>query len=586
MNMATYKSARTHFVVLVFSLLAALPLVAVAEEPSQVSVKHEPTHLYIVQAQTMGEAEQLAVDAGGRIVKKLNIINAVGVELSQAKAAELRDSSGVRVYKDRELETQGRRSRRPEKETDTTALVAESDEFLRSSSSDGILQMSELQRTLSSVVYEHPLIVDAPAVHKVYEPGTGVTVAVIDTGLWWEADTVLAKSPIARIDVTGEDLADDPHGHGTHVASIIASDRYASNFIFEGIAPRANILAVRAFRADGSGTYLDVIDAIQRVVAVKDDYNVRVMNLSFSASPQSHYWDDPLNQAVMAAWKAGIVVVVSAGNSGPTPMSIGVPGNVPYVITVGAMSDNFSTVDATDDPLTSFSSVGPTYEGFIKPEVVAPGGHIVSSMPFDSYIGTTHPDSMVDSDRHFAMSGTSQAAAIVSGIAALMVSEDSSLSPDDIKCRLMSTARPAVNDDGSLAYSVFQQGAGLVNALDAVQSGATDCANQGLNLSKDLAGRSHYGGPANQDSSGNYYIRDDDGDPLDADGYTWSQGYVWSRGYVWSQAYLWSEGYVWSRAYLWSESYLWSRSIPWIDSVVFPNGLAEPMGVNHWVNHE
>ena len=88
-----------------------------------------------------------------------------------------------------------------------------------------------------------------------------------------------------------------------------------------------------------------------------------MLNLSFSATPQSHYWDDPLNQAVMAAWQAGIVVVASAGNSGPDPMTVGVPGNVPYIITVGAMTDNYTPYEPADDRLASFSSAGPTFEG-------------------------------------------------------------------------------------------------------------------------------------------------------------------------------------------------------------------------------
>ena len=80
----------------------------------------------------------------------------------------------------------------------------------------------------------------------------------------------------------------------------------------------------------------------------------------------------------MKAWQAGIVVVASAGNTGPNPMSIGVPGNMPYVITVGAMTDNYTPSNAADDKLASFSSAGPTHEGFVKPDVVAPGGHVLA----------------------------------------------------------------------------------------------------------------------------------------------------------------------------------------------------------------
>ena len=103
-----------------------------------------------------------------------------------------------------------------------------------------------------------------------------------------------------------------------------------------------------------------MIRGIDWVVANKDAYDIRVLNLSFSAAPRSNYWDDPLSQAVMAAWEAGIVVVASAGNTGPAPLTIGVPGNVPYVVTVGAMTDNYTPADPGDDVLASFSAAGPT----------------------------------------------------------------------------------------------------------------------------------------------------------------------------------------------------------------------------------
>ena len=98
----------------------------------------------------------------------------------------------------------------------------------------------------------------------------------------------------------------------------------------------------------------------------------------------------------MAAWQAGIVVVVAAGNEGPSPMTIDVPGNVPYVITVGALTDNYSPTIPSDWRLASFSSTGPTYEGFVKPEVVAPGGHMVASMSSGSYLANIDPNSMDD----------------------------------------------------------------------------------------------------------------------------------------------------------------------------------------------
>ena len=99
----------------------------------------------------------------------------------------------------------------------------------------------------------------------------------------------------------------------------------ADESIVRGIAPNANLVVVRAFDADGMGTYADVISAIQWIIEHREMYNIRVLNLFISAPVHSHYWDDPLNRAVMTSWKDGIVVVASAGNKGPEPMTIGMP---------------------------------------------------------------------------------------------------------------------------------------------------------------------------------------------------------------------------------------------------------------------
>src|SRR4029434_7435805 len=126
--------------------------------------------------------------------------------------------------------------------------------------------------------------------------------------------------------------------------------------------------------------------------------------------------------------------VAAAGNEGPEPMTIGVPGNVPYVITVGALSDSGTPYNATDDKLASFSSTGPTLEGFVKPELVSPGGHVAASMSSSSYLANLDPDSMKLGQQMFTMSGTSQAAAVTSGVVALMLQSDPTLTPDGIKC--------------------------------------------------------------------------------------------------------------------------------------------------------
>ena len=104
------------------------------------------------------------------------------------------------------------------------------------------------------------------------------------------------------------------------------------------------------------------------------------------------------------------------------------------------------------------------------------------------------------------MSGTSQAAAVVSGVVALMISQDPSLTPDEVKCRLIDSAHTALDSEGKIAYSVFQQGSGIVNARDALNSTASNCANQSLDIEKDLAGEEHFYGPANINEDGHFYI--------------------------------------------------------------------------------
>ncbi len=162
-------------------------------------------------------------------------------------------------------------------------------------------------------------------------------------------------------------VTNDGSGHGTHVASLIANSDKDASGKFMGIAPNVQLISVKAFDANGAGRYADVIRAVGWVIAKRTAYDIRVLNCSFTAPARTRYWDDPLNQAIMRAWQAGITVVVSAGNRGPDPMTVGVPGNVPYVVTVGAMTDNYTQTNRRDDLLASFSSAGPTATGSSSP---------------------------------------------------------------------------------------------------------------------------------------------------------------------------------------------------------------------------
>jgi hypothetical protein len=266
----------------------------------------------------------------------------------------------------------------------------------------------------------------------------------------------------------------------------------------------------------------------------------------------------------MRAWQAGIVVVTSAGNRGPGPMTIGVPGNTPYVVTVGAISDNGTPQTRTDDFVTRFSSTGPTVEGFVKPEIVAPGAHMLGLMSPDSLLARRYPQFRVRGV-YYSLSGTSQAAAAVVGTAALLLQDEPWLSPDEVKSRLMGTADPAFTADSELAFSIFQQGAGRVDAHEAVHRETAAIANLGLDVEKDLLGIEHYGGRANVDENGNYYIMGM-GDDL-----VWNGAYLWRNAYLWRDAYLWANGLVWSEAFLWRDAYLWRDAFLFRDAFLWRN---------------
>jgi serine protease AprX len=311
----------------------------------------------------------------------------------------------------------------------------------------------------------------------------------------------------------------------------------------------------------------------------------------------------------MKAWQAGIVVVASAGNTGPDPMTIGVPGNVPYVITVGAMTDNYTELDAGDDKIATFSAAGPTFEGFVKPEVVAPGGHLSGLMAFDTQIVQQHPE-FHDGGRYFEMSGTSQAAGVVSGVAALILSQDPSLTPDEVKCRLMDSAHTALNSNGELAYSVFQQGAGAVNAKHAIESSTLDCANSGMDIAKDLSGEEHYYGPANVDSDGNFYIEGlgeeyvwQISDTVDSDGgLIWKNslatdgGLIWKNalgadgGLIWKNSLATDGGLIWKNSLLTDGGLIWKNSLDTDGGLIWKNNIeftsTESISVNHWVEQQ
>ena len=503
---------------------------------------------------------------------ELAIINAVAVELSQSQLALLQQNLNIKVTKNHKVELSsgrawGKRKWQPK------ATV--------------------------------PKYIDADSAHAARNFGDGVTIGFLDTGL----DQLQGTSSGLGLstDLYGRDkfwgtydainnsisnYSNEESGHGTHVASIAGNADYDVYGNLYGVAPNASLVGIKAFDAEGKATYADVIRGIDWALQVKDQINLRVLNMSFSGPVRSYYWEDPLNQAVMKAWQAGIVVIASAGNNGPDPMTIGVPGNVPYVITVGAMTDNYTESNATDDKLATFSAAGPTFEGFVKPEIVAPGGHLAGLMAFDTQIVQEHPE-FHDGGRYFEMSGTSQAAGVVSGVAALILSQDPSLTPDEVKCRLMDSAHAAFNDKGELAYSVFQQGSGVVNAADALASTATACANQALDIAQDIEGNDHFFGPANINNDGNFYVeglgdeyvwRFDDSN-LDGDSLIWRMNFA-ENALDWRNTAS-TDSLIW-RMNIETDSLIWRMSVE-SDSLIWRMSVADSttgIDVNNWVEQQ
>jgi serine protease AprX len=299
--------------------------------------------------------------------------------------------------------------------------------------------------------------------------GQGVVVAVVDSGI--AEHRALAKRVIASVSfVTGDPSTDDAYGHGTHVAGIIAGSAGPAASVTSlyngGIAPGVQLVNVRVLGANGVGYTSDVIAGLDWVVANRNRYNIRVINLSLGHPVAEPSATDPLCEAVARATAAGITVVVSAGNDGRSATGnrvlggITSPGNSPFALTVGALN-TWNTVARDDDTVADFSSRGPTkFDLAVKPDVAAPGTRIVSLEADGSYLSATYPVLHIaggGSNSYMRLSGTSMAAPMVSGAAALLLQGVPGLTPPQIKLALQSGATYV--PDGGLVGA----GAGSIN---------------------------------------------------------------------------------------------------------------------------
>lgn len=352
--------------------------------------------------------------------------------------------------------------------------------------------------------------------------GKGVTIAVLDSGVAPHPD--FGQRLLGQIDfVNGRSLPYDDNGHGTHVAGCAAGSgsidaRYA------GAAQEANIISMKVLSGSGSGATSGIVKAIQTAVEMKEDLNIRVINMSLGGPASKNGEKDPINMAIKAAKEAGITVVVAAGNEGPDPKTVGSPGNSLNAITVGALDDK-NTADRSDDVPASFSSRGPTPDGDVKPDVMAPGVSIMSTlsmqsevferaessaavhkviqaldnMPFavlqqqpnelfaaagigpataekiklkeevsdvifTKLLEATSRTPLEDTGAYVGLPGTSMATPIVAGVAAAMIGANPALTPDLVQKILMDTAEKL--PDQRLGPNT--QGAGAINAKNAI----------------------------------------------------------------------------------------------------------------------
>ncbi len=286
-----------------------------------------------------------------------------------------------------------------------------------------------------------------PKFHDSWLTGRNITVAVMDTGVAPHPDLTIPRNRIIAFKdfVNNKTRPYDDNGHGTHVAGCIAGNGYASDGKYRGIAPEANIVAVKVLKDDGSGNTSDVVAGVQWVVDNRKKYNIKVLNVSLGSEASRSY--SPLDKAVMAAWESGITVVTAAGNSGPKRYTITSPGVCPDVITVGALDDR-NTASHKDDRIADFSSRGPAPGRVLKPDIIAPGVDIISlAVPSDEEN---------NGELYRSLSGTSMATPVVSGCAALIHQMKPSMSNAEVKKLMMSTT-------DKLRYAAYVQGKGLIN---------------------------------------------------------------------------------------------------------------------------
>jgi serine protease AprX len=298
------------------------------------------------------------------------------------------------------------------------------------------------------------------------------TIAVVDSGV--QADRIdFSGRVLTQVNLTSltSNSPGDGRGHGTFVAGIAAGSAQG----YTGTSPTSKLVSIDVMDDRGMAMTRDVIAAADWIYNNKTAYNIRVANFSLHSGARSSFMFDPLDKAVEKLWFSGVVVVAAAGNYGVSTGPSGVPfapGNDPFVITVGA-ADIGNSVAERDDITAPWSAFGYTLDGFAKPEISAPGRYMIGPVPATSTLPAEKPNDVV-APGYLQLSGTSFAAPVVSGAAALILARHPQWTPDQVKGALMVTARPTPSAQPT------SSGVGEITIPAAVELTSTPSVNLAL----------------------------------------------------------------------------------------------------------
>ncbi len=450
----------TTVAVAAFSVVSMSPLAASAAPGSDAS--HETIGVIVrAEAGDVASARHSFVALGGDITRVLPVIDGFSGTIAQSRLDDLTATSSI------------------------AAVTVDADVIPMAV--DPTLGYDPASTTSMSAITQ---ITGAQTMWNAGFTGKGIDVAVIDTGVAKVAGLNQTGKVIDGPDLSLDNIEPtlrytDSFGHGTHMAGIIAGSDvapgtsakkcttclgkspYTDTTKFVGIAPEARIINVKAGAFDGAADVSQIIAGIDWVVQHRNDpgMNIRVLNLSFGTDSTQSALLDPLVHAAEQAWKAGIVVVAAAGNDGLMTPNLANPAISSMVIAVGA-SDPHGTIAPLDDSIPSFAQHGNSTRGV---DIVAPGVSVISLRVTGGFVDQNVTTGKLGT-RFQQASGTSQSTAVVSGLAALLVSKYPTATPDSIKAYLMGTALPMEMIDPNLASTDF--GEMLVSGANKWYSGS------------------------------------------------------------------------------------------------------------------